>query len=610
MATNRNLPVTDLDFDTIKENLKDFLRSQDQFKDFDFEGSGMSILLDVLAYNTHYQSFYINMVANEMFLDSAVTRDAIVSLAKQIGYTPRSKSTATAVVNVTSAVDPNPGNPDKFLPPDTIFQTTVDSVTFNFLTLEQAEFIENNAGEFVVSDLVIREGTHRDFAFIADSLNPDEKFIIPDADIDTTTLTVRVQVSLQDTSGFDEPWLLFKNLVVVGPDEPAYQLQEVEGGFFELTFGDGIVGRALEDGNVIVIDWLSTNAAAANGAGINDEPAQRAFTVTGNFDVAVVDAAAGGSAREDLQSIKFLAPLNFQAQERAVTADDYAAIVAREFPDIESIFVFGGEDIDPPQFGKVFVSLKPQTGITISDSEKLTIANTILKRRNVVSITPIVIDPDFTFLLVATEVRYNPRATVLPVSGIQQLVEQIIRDFSDIELEKFQKDFRYSNLVCAIDDGEPSILNNSTKIIMQKRFEPALGRAVTYILEYANPIFHPEDGFKPILSSTSFGFFDSETEEVVEAFLDDNGNGVIRVFRLVDLERRTLNECQGTINYETGKVELVNFKPLTLPGTITISVNVEPALLDINTKFNQILIIDPFDPNAVRVDVEPEERTA
>ena len=607
MATNRNLPVTDLDFDTIKENLKDFLRSQDQFKDFDFEGSGMSILLDILAYNTHYQSFYINMVANEMFLDSAVTRDAIVSLVKQIGYTPRSKSTSTATVNVISAVDPNPGNPDKFLPPDTIFQTTVDSVTFNFLNLAQGEFIENNAGEFVVSNLVIREGTHRDFAFVADSLNPDEKFIIPDADIDTTTLTVRVQVSLQDTTGFDEPWSLVQDLVDVEADDPAYQLQEVEGGFFELIFGDGIVGRALADGNVIVIDWISTNDVAANGAGNNDEPSERAFTVTGNFDVEVVEPAAGGSPREGLQSIKFLAPLNFQAQERAVTSDDYAAIVARDFPDIESIFVFGGEDIDPPQFGKVFISLKPQTGITISDAEKLTIANTILKRRNVVSITPIVIDPDFTFLLVSTEVRYNPRATVLPISAIQQLVEQIIRDFSDIELEKFEKDFRYSNLVCAIDDGEPSILNNSTKIILQKRFEPSLGRAITYILEYSNPIFHPEDGFKPILSSTTFGFFDSETEEVVDAFLDDDGKGVIRVFRLVDLEKRILNECQGRINYETGKVELINFEPLTLPGTITISVNVEPANLDINTKFNQILIIDPDDTAAVTVNVIADE---
>ena len=607
MATNRNLPVTDLDFDTIKENLKDFLRSQDQFKDFDFEGSGMSILLDILAYNTHYQSFYINMVANEMFLDSAVTRDAIVSLVKQIGYTPRSKSTSTATVNVISAVDPNPGNPDKFLPPDTIFQTTVDSVTFNFLNLAQGEFIENNAGEFVVSNLVIREGTHRDFAFIADSLNPDEKFIIPDADIDTTTLTVRVQVSLQDTTGFDEPWLLVRDLVDVQEDDPAYQLQEVEGGFFELIFGDGIVGRALADGNVIVIDWISTNDVAANGAGNNDEPSERAFTASGNFDIEVVEPAAGGSPREGLQSIKFLAPLNFQAQERAVTADDYAAIVARDFPDIESIFVFGGEDIDPPQFGKVFISLKPQTGITISDAEKLTIANTILKRRNVVSITPIVIDPDFTFLLVSTEVRYNPRATVLPVSAIQQLVAQIIRDFSDIELEKFEKDFRYSNLVCAIDDGEPSILNNSTRIILQKRFEPSLGRAITYILEYSNPIFHPEDGFKPILSSTTFGFFDSETEEVVDAFLDDDGKGVIRVFRLVDLEKRILNECQGRINYETGKVELINFEPLTLPGTITISVNVEPANLDINTKFNQILIIDPDDTAAVTVNVTPDE---
>lgn len=607
MGTNPNLPVTDLDFDTIKNNLKTFLRSQDQFKDFDFEGSGMSILLDILAYNTHYHSFYINMVANEMFLDSAVTRDAIVSLAKQIGYTPRSKTASKAIVNVISAVDPNPGNPDKFLPPDTIFQTTVDGVTFNFLNLEQGEFIENtDTGEFVVSNLVIQEGTHRDFAFVADTLNPDQKFIIPDADIDTTTLTVRVQVSLQDVTGFDEPWQLMQNLIDVDED-PVYQLQEVEGGFFELIFGDGIVGRALADGNVVSVDWISTNDEASNGAGNNDEPADRAFTVSGGFDVEVVQPSAGGAAREDLQSIKFLAPLNFQAQDRAVTADDYAAIVARDFPDIESIFVFGGEDIDPPQFGKVFVSLKPKTGVTISNAEKLTIANTILKRRNVVSITPIVIDPDFTYLLVDTEVRYNPRATVLPITAIRQLVEQIIRDFSDIELEKFEKDFRYSNLVCAIDDGEPSILNNSTTVKMQKRFEPSLGRAVTYVLEYSNAIFHPEEGFKPVLSSTKFGYFDPEVGQIVDAFLDDDGNGVIRIFKLVDLEKRIVNECIGRINYDTGKVELINFKPETLPGTITISVTVEPAELDINTLFNQILIIGPDDSAAVNVDVTPDE---
>ncbi|GAG23024.1 unnamed protein product, partial [marine sediment metagenome] len=256
-----------------------------------------------------------------------------------------------------------------------------------------------------------------------------------------------------------------------------------------------------------------------------------------------------GAVREVIESIKFFAPLNYSAQERAVTADDYAAIVARDFPDIESVFVYGGEEIDPPQYGKVFISLKPRAGVTISDSEKLTIANTILKRRNVVSITPIVIDPDFTYLLITSRVRYNPRATILSPNAVQQLIEQVIRDFGDVELEKFEKDFRYSNLVCAIDDSEPSIRSNETTVLMQQRFEPALGRAVSYVLEYNNAIYHPESDFQPVLSSTTFGYIDPATGQIVDAYLDDDGNGTIRVYKLVDLEKQIINDCQGTIDY-------------------------------------------------------------
>ncbi len=607
-GNQKNIPITDLDFDAIKANLTEFLKDQDQFKDLNFEGAGINIMLDLLAANTHYHSFYINMVANEMFIDSAVTRDAIVSLAKHLGYTPRSVISATARVKVVSATDPFPSQTNKFLSPDTIFQTTINGTTFNFINLAPAEFIEDTVtGEFIIGEVFIREGSHLDSAFVVDILNPDQKFIISDPAIDTTTLIVRIQNSITDVTGADEPWQLVQDLIEVDSDDAAYQLQEVEGGFYELIFGDGIVGRALENGNVIVVDWLSGNAIAPNGAGINDSSQARAFTVAGNFDVIVLDAAAGGAVREPIESIRFFAPLNFQAQERAVTSDDYATIVARDFPDIESIFVFGGEDIDPPQFGKVFISLKPVVGVTISDAEKLTIANTILKRRNVVSITPIVIDPDFTFLLVETEVKYNPRATRLSPSSMEQLVNQIIRDFGDNELEKFDRAFRYSNLVCIIDDGESSILNNATTIKMQKRFEPSLGRQVTYILKYNNPIFHPEDGFQPVLSSTSFGFFDPEVGQIVDAFLDDNGDGLVQVFKLVDLERRIINECQGTINYETGQVELINFQPETLPGTISISVTVQPADLDINVQFNQILSIDPDDAAAVSITITPDE---
>ncbi len=607
MGTETNIPITDLDFDQIKANLTEFLRDQDQFRDLDFAGAGINILLDALAANTHYHSFYINMVANEMFLDSAVTRDAVVSLAKHLGYTPRSVISSTARVKVTSATDPFPSQTNKFLSPDTVFQTTINGTTFNFLNLAPAEFIEDpDTGEFVIDEVSIKEGTHLDTAFVVDKLNPDQKFIIADPAIDITTLTVRVQTSITDVTGSDEPWVLLRNLITADGDEAMYQVQEVEGGFFELIFGDGIVGRALANGNVVLVDWLSGNADEPNGAGINDSPAARSFTVTGNFDVAVLDAAAGGAKRESIESVKFFAPLNFQAQDRAVTSDDYAAIVARDFPDIESIFVFGGEDISPPQFGKVFISLKPVVGVTISDAEKLTIANTILKRRNVVSITPIVIDPEFTFLTVETEVKFNPRATTLSITSLEQLVIQTIRNFSDDQLEKFEQDFRYSNLVCEIDDAEPSILSNETKIKMEKRFEPSLGRAVTYVLPFNNPILHPEDGFQPVLSSTTFGYFDPEVNEIVDAFLDDDGNGAIRVFKLVDLEKRIVDECVGRITYDTGKVELINFRPETLPGTITISVVVLPAELDINVSFNQILSVDPNDARAVKVTIIPD----
>jgi len=602
MTTQKRLDVSQLDFDGIKQSFKTFLRDQGLFTDFDFEGSGMNILLDVLALNAHHHGFYTNMVANETFLDSAAKRKSITSIAKHLGYVPRSIKSAKAQVNVNfGEIRPEiGGNIFDYLSTGTVFRSTIDGDVFNFITKRpyKLDFSEID-GNWFIKDIVISEGVLQVQNFIYNSSTTNPKFAFFNNRVDTESLVVRVQTSIDDSSGFSEIWNKSSNFSVIDSDSRVYFLEEKEGGQFQIYFGDGILGRSLRSGNYITVQSLSTRGPEANGIGNTDSANERTFQLVG-FPKAVVSvksSVAGGSNFESSRSIKFTAPLSYQAQNRAVTSNDYRAIITAKYGQADSVFVYGGEEASPPQYGKVFISIKPISGSVLTDLEKTDIARNILSNQNVLGITPEVIDPDYIYLLIDSSVVYDPTATSLSESGIESLIVSRIRAFGRQELEKFDKNFYFSFFTGFIDDANPSILGNESKIILEKRLPIILNVSRSYSINFNNEIFHPDDGYKPVLFSSPFTIKDDEDTEI-EINFDDDGFGNIRTFRLVNDRKVIVNSKAGLINYARGKIEIFNITPIrTDRNDAIIKIRVEPENENINTIRNMILLLDPFDIN-------------
>jgi hypothetical protein len=609
--TTPNLPVDNLDFDAIKTNLKQFLKSQDRFKDYDFEGSGMNILLDLLAYNTHYQAFYANMVANESFIDSAVKRQSVVSLAKQLGYTPRSYKASTAVVDVvwnnpSSAFRAAVARGEVFVTRGDTFTATGGGSVFTFLPLENYKVV-NEGNNCVVRNVSIKEGRFQTFTYIVNESDTAQQFIIPEKNIDTSTIRIRVTKSAKDITGINDIWQLVTEINSVDASTNAYFLQEVEDQNYQILFGDGVVGRKPTDGNAIIIEYLVTRADEANGV--------QTFRYSGNVSNAgvtpvvtpVVDdqgslqPSFGGSEPEDIESIRYYAPRNYQAQERTVTAEDYKTLLARDYKTADSILVWGGEENDPPQYGKVFVSIKPQNASKLSTLEKLSIQSTILQRKNVLGITAEVVDPDYIYIVLDAAVRYNSNATNLSSTDLEQLVSDTIDAYALEKLGKFGLSFRFSKFASFIDSINQSFTSTDADIRIQKRFEPVIGRQGVYTIKFNfdNEIYHPIDGYPSVISSTPFGYLDSTTGTEVDAYLEDDGYGNIRIYKLVGDQKVILVSEAGTINYSTGTISLIDFNPTyILPSTSTeIAVTVVPVSKDIFTRRNQIILFDKENSN-------------
>lgn len=610
--TTPNLPIDNLDFDSIKTNLKSFLKSQDKFKDYDFEGSGMNILLDLLAYNTHYQAFYANMVANESFIDSAVKRQSVVSIAKQLGYTPRSYRASTAVVDIVWAAPTTStaafetfktsvARGETFIIRGDTFTATGGGSVFTFLPTENYKLvIEGN--NCVVKNVEIKEGRFQTFTYVVNGANPSQRFIIPDTRIDTSTLSVRVTKSVKDTTGIVDVWFPVEDINAVTSTTNAYFLQQVEDNKYEILFGDGIVGRKPEDGNAIIIEYLVTRASDANGV----QTFKYAGRITGGGVTPTVrvvtdengapQSSFGGSDPEDIESIRYYAPRNYQAQERTVTSEDYKTILTRDYTTAESILVWGGEESDPPQYGKVFVSIKPRNATKLSTLEKLSIQNTILQRKNVLGITPEVVDPDYTYLVLDMTSRYDPALTRLSATDLQKLLTTTVDAYMTARLGKFGLNFRFSKFVTYMDGINQSITSTDANIRLQKRFEPAVGKTGVYTIKFNfdNQIYHPVDGYPPVLTSSAFGYLDTDGVTEVDAYMEDDGYGKIRIYKLVGSEKVTLVAEAGTVNYANGTISLTNFSPIyVLPADSTeIAITVIPLNKDIFTRRNQILLVD------------------
>jgi hypothetical protein len=509
---NSNIQVTDLDFNLIKTNLKRYLQSQTTLQDYNYEGSALSTLLDILAYNTQYQAYYLNMVANEMFLDSALQRASVVSHAKLLNYTPQSASAPKAEVNL---VMNNVTDSSLTLPIFTSFLSeAIDGVTYKFVTMNsitENTNLENNTVTY--NNLVIKQGEPVTLTFTYDSgANPTAIFELPDTDVDTTTITVTVQQSGSNTS--TQVFTLVDDYLSLDNETTAYFLQEGNNGFYQIYFGDGILGKALTDGNVITISYIITSGTLSSGA--NSFVLMDTISGFSNGVVTPVLAATQGAEKETIESIKYTAPKSYSAQGRAVTKEDYIFLIQNNsgvFP-IDAVNVWGGEENDPPVYGAIFVAIKPSGGFLLTQTQKAIIEEQIIKPISVLTVQPRIIDVDYTYLVINSNILYEPKLTSLTSSQLQTQVLTAIQGFARDTLNTFNSTFKLSSLISTVQAVSGSFVTNDASITLQKRIVPSLTSSTTYSLKFGTPL--KKDIFGKSISATpTFQIIDTNNNNVV-----------------------------------------------------------------------------------------------
>ena len=585
-VSKERLNVTSLDFDEIKTNLKTFLQSQPDLADYDFEGSALSTIIDVLAYNTFYNSFNANVNMNEIFLDTAQVRNNVVSHSKSLGYVPRSITSSFAEIDVT--VNAPAGTPASLnMPRGTTFQTTIDGRNFSFVNLE-AQTIVPTAGIYKFPAVKVNQGTIRTQSFIVDNTSTAQKYVIPDTNIDTATLIVKVKTNATSTD-FDI-YTLVTNIVDVSGTTNAYFLQEGLDGQFEIYFGDDVFGRRLTAGNIVEIEYLVTDGADANNATV--------FKLTGNVSgntnatINLVSKAGGGSAAETTESIKFNAPLSFLSQNRVVTADDYKAIVKNNYTNTESISVWGGEEQAVPEYGKVFLSIKPKNAETLTETQKQFIKDSILKTKNLVSITPEIIDPDFSYIKLEVFFKYDPNLTSLTAGELKNAVIATITNYNDTNLKKFDGVFRASQVTTAIDATNPAILNTIMRVNVQKRLTPTIGSALKYELSFSSPFSANISIGESVIDSSEF-ILNGFNHKMQDIATDDTNIRKVQFYRIANNQKIITTEDAGTVDIAQGLVTLASFNPESVVGdNAYITITGTPSSSDLAPKRNQLLQID------------------
>jgi hypothetical protein len=599
MATvNNKLDVTDLDYDQIKGNLKSFLSNQTAFTGYDFSGSGLNQILNLLAYNTHYNAYYMNMLANEMFMDSASIRNSIVSKARMLNYTPRSMIGSSAKIQVTI-----PGvslgstvTVDKF----TKFNSTLLNKSFTYCTTESTTITPPSNGVYT-AQLNIKEGYPVTFTYTKDSADKEQKFVIPNANVDISTLEVVVKSSSSDTSQYI--YTKADDFTAITSTANIYFTSESSNGRFEVEFGDGNVGRGLTDGNIIQLKALICNGEETNGAYAFDT----VDSVGGHSGstITTVSAATGGADRESLNSIKFNAPKTFSSQKRAVSAEDYKALIFANFPEAESIQTWGGETSATPVFGRVYIAVKPKGTDLLTTAQKNTILG-ILSSRKILAITPEVVDPVIYKIEATVAVKYDSMLTNLTSSQISSLVRTTIADYNTSDLRLFDTNFKYSKLLTLIDKSEDSIKNSLLDVKAYTTFTPSIVSAVTYYFYFNNAIKHPFDGYEGAISSSTFSYADVSGTTYTNCKIDDL-NGIIRVYRLINTVKTIVRQNIGTVDYTTGTLTLSAFNPSAITNNI-VNIFFEPNVSDLSPVREQILQINDSDVTISITDVNSVER--
>lgn len=582
--------VANLDFNDIKAALKDYLRTSSDFSDYDFEGSALANLIDVLAYNTYYTAFNANMTVNEMFIDSANLRDNVVSLAKQLGYRPKSRTSPKAYVNLAVTYSLPTTDTSLTLKAGTGFVSSFDNTLYQYaVTRDVLGQVVNGVVNF--DGLELREGAMLTNTYTFNAALTSQRFILDNAGIDTSTIQVKVYPST--TSTLFEEYTLSENILEAKPSSTIFFLEEISEQRYEVLFGDGVLGRKLENGEKIEISYLVTAGADSNGA--------RTFTFSGTLvnqsgnnpatvgtSVSTVTAAAGGAGVESVDKIKFTAPKMFAAQDRAVTAGDYGAIVRNLYPAVGDIIVFGGEEQDPPAYGKVFIAVKPTDAAKLTSVTKEEIRSK-LKDYRVAAIVPELIDPSILYVELNSRIYYNQGKTELTKTQIRDnAISQLQSYIETSDTEKFNGKFRYSKAVAVIDNSDVSINSNLTSVTMRKDFYAQINSTSYYEICYQNAFLDDDD---PVVSSTGFVVTEYPNFTV---YVEDRG-GKIVLYRLDGItgEKVLLDDNVGDIDYAKGEIKMYDLT--IIKGTFgdnRIELRVKPLENDIVAKREVFLDVD------------------
>jgi hypothetical protein len=685
-GANSNIQVTNLDFDGIKNNFLTYLQSQETFQDYNFEGSALNTLVDVLSYNTQYNAYYLNMVANEMFLDSAVQRSSVVSHAKLLNYTPKSAIAPTATVNV---VFNNVSEASLTLPAYLNFSSSaINGVNYNFINPDSYT-VNTVANTATFTDVSIKQGVSASYSFTVNSTtNPNYIFEIPDASIDTSTLKVIVQQSSSNAS-----YSIYNsatNYLTLDNNSEVYFLQEALNGNYQIYFGNGVLGKKLTDGNIVVVNYISTEGTSAAGA--NSFVLMDTVNGYGASSVISVTPATTGGDKESIDSIKYQAPKTYSAQNRAVSKNDYITAIQQNQLGytFDAVNVWGGEENTPPVYGQVFVCLKPAGSYNLTTSQKQQIITDVIKPISVLTVTPTIVDPDYTYLKLSVNVYYDPTQTTLTSSQIQSGIIASIQNFATSTLNTFNSTFNAYDLLSAIQNFDTSILTSEYTLNIQKKFLPNITTPTTFTLNYNTPlergmfssgissspalqylditntanvidgvyleevptqthgvdtisIINPGFNYQstPVITILGDGSgataeaiisggsiqsinitnagnnYTSAVATVTPAVGDTTGRnaslvvnlqgryGTIRSYYFnADKVKTILNNSVGTIDYKNGIITLNSFNPYNVDNPLgQLAVSVTPITSIISSTYDGIITVDPYDPNAITVNV-------
>ena len=590
MAANSSISLTQLDFTEYKNSLKAYLREQNEFKDYDFDGSNLSVLLDILAYNTYQNAFYLNMVSNEMFLDSAKLRDSVISHAKELNYLPRSFTSAKASIQLR--ITPTDSNKNSIVvPKGTSFITRVDDFSYSFNTNENLVVTNKVNGTFVSESIILYEGNYLSDTYVVNYNNP-LIYKINNRNVDISSVAVTV---LEDNGSVTQEYARATSLFGHNESSRVFFLQPGIGDSYEVVFGDGVVGRKPKNNAIVIIEYRVSNGELPNGA--------NRFINSGRIDneanVAVITltSAQDGAVAEDLNSIKFNAPRAFTTQERAVTAEDYENLLKANFPEINAVTAYGGEDATPPQYGRIFVSVD-LTDVDGLPKIKEDEYKRFLRSRSSVAMEPLFITPDYTYLEIDSLVKYNINRTGQNPEDLRAFVIDAILNYANANLNSFSRTFRYSKLVQAIDATDASIISNDTTVNLVKYLTPDLGVPLNLTIDFKSPLTQEipllgdEHPIVDVHGITSTPFTYTGIENCV---LEDNGDGIVRIVTPVGANHKKIVDV-GTVDYNTGVVRLTNFTVQNYIGT-SLKIYAEPGFRDITAIQNVILNIIESDVN-------------